>query len=379
VAQAAGNFYAKFTAPMRYSHDVSSKRHWVGYAWAAAAALACTLAGFAMRPRFDLVNVAMVYLLAVVIIALRFARGPAITASVLCVLAFDILFVPPQGALTVDDVQYVLTFAIMLAVALIISRLVESVRRQAAAQAALEIEAETERIRSTLLASISHDLRTPLAVMAGASSSLQESGERLSAPERKALAKSIFDQAREMSEHVAKILQMTRLEMSAIKPDRDWASLSEIVGAVLARLSERMVGHRVIVELPDDLPLLRVDATLIEQALGNLLENCAKHTPPGTIVRVRAQRRGEKIVIQVEDYSGGLPERDVERVFAKFHRGAVEGAGTGFGLGLAICRAIVRLHGGQAWAENVPAGGTAFYFTLPLEEAPSVPPEPASG
>jgi len=338
--------------------------------------VACTLAGFAMRPRFDLVNVAMVYLLAVVIIALRFSRGPAITASVLCVVAFDVLFVPPQGMLTVDDVQYLLTFAIMLAVALVISRLVESVRRQAAAQAALEIEAETERIRSTLLASISHDLRTPLAVMAGASSSLEQSGERLTAPERRALAKSIFDQAREMSEHVAKVLQMTRLEISAIKLERDWASLGEIVGAVLARLSERMAGHRVIVELPDDLPLLRVDATLIEQALGNLLENCAKHTPAGTIVRVRAQRLADEIVVTVEDYSGGLPERDVKRIFAKFHRGSVEGVDTGLGLGLAICRAIVRLHGGQAWAERVPAGGTAFRFTLPLEKAPTVPLEP---
>jgi len=355
---------------MRYSHDVSAKRLWLGYAWAAGAAVACTLVGFAMRPRFDLVNVAMVYLLAVVIIALRFSRGPAITASVLCVAAFDVLFVPPQGMLTVDDVQYLLTFAIMLAVALIISRLVESVRHQAAAQATLEIDAETERIRSTLLASISHDLRTPLAVMAGASSSLEESGERLTASERKALAKSIFDQAREMSEHVAKVLQMTRLEMSAIKLERDWASLSEIVGAVLARLRERMATHRVIVELPDDLPLLRVDATLIEQALGNLLENCAKHTPKGTIVRVRAQRRSAKIVITVEDYSGGLPERDIERVFAKFHRGSIEGAGTGFGLGLAICRAIVMAHRGSIEALHREGGGAIFRIRLPLNSRP---------
>lgn len=363
---------------MRYSHDVTLKAPWVGYVWAVAATVACTLAGLAMRPRFDLVNVAMVYLLAVVIIALRFSRGAAITVSVLGVAAFDFLFVPPQGALTVDDAQYLLTFAIMLAVALIISRLVESVRRQASAQAALEIEAETERIRSTLLASISHDLRTPLAVMAGASSSLEESGERLAAAERKALAKSIFDQSREMSEHVAKVLQMTRLEMSAIKLDRDWASLSEIVGAVLARLHERMAAHRVIVDLPEDLPLIKVDATLIEQALGNLLENSAKHTPAGTIVRLRAQHRAAEIVVSVEDYSDSLAEHDIERVFAKFHRGSVEGAGTGFGLGLAICRAIVRLHGGQAWAERVPGGGTAFRFTLPVEEAPAVPPEPPS-
>src|SRR6476646_12295313 len=109
---------------MRYSHGVSPKRQWIGYAWAAAAALACTLAGFAMRPRFDLVNIAMVYLLAVVIIALRFSRGPAIAASMFSVAAFDFMFVPPRGRLTIDDIQYLLTFAIMLSVALVISRLV---------------------------------------------------------------------------------------------------------------------------------------------------------------------------------------------------------------------------------------------------------------
>ena len=113
-----------------------------------------------MSPRFDLVNIAMVYLLAVVIVALRFPHGPAIVASLLGVAAFDFLFVPPRGTLTVDDIQYALTFAIMLAVAVIISRLVETVRRHADEQASLEIRAETERIRSTLLASISHDLRT---------------------------------------------------------------------------------------------------------------------------------------------------------------------------------------------------------------------------
>jgi len=109
------------------------KRHWVGYAWAIGASAACTFVGLVLYPRFDLVNVAMVYLLAVVIIALRFSRGPAIAASVLCVAAFDFVFVPPRGTFTVDDIQYLLTFAIMLAVGLIISRLVKSVRRQAAA------------------------------------------------------------------------------------------------------------------------------------------------------------------------------------------------------------------------------------------------------
>ena len=348
---------------------------WPGYAWAVGATAVCTLAGAAMRPRFDLVNIAMVYLLAVVVIALRFPRGPAIVASGLSVAAFDVLFVPPRGTLTVDDVQYLLTFAIMLAVAIVISRLVESVRSRAAAHAALEIEAETERIRSALLASISHDLRTPLAVMAGASSSLAESGERLSAEERRALAASVFEQAREMSEHVAKVLQMTRIETGAIRLERDWTALSEIVGSVLARLSGRLAQHRVIVELPGDLPLVRVDAGLVEQAIGNLLENCARHTPAGTVVRVRAQRRDDDVLVTVEDYSGGLGDADLERIFAKFSRGTVEGGGTDIGLGLAICRAIVRLHGGQAWAERVTGGGTAFKLTLPLDEAPVDPPD----
>jgi two-component system sensor histidine kinase KdpD len=350
---------------------------WSGYAFAIGAAALCSLIGWTMQPRFDLVNVAMVYLLAVVVIALRFPRGPAIAASVLAVAAFDLLFVPPTGRFTIDDAQYLLTFAIMLAVALVISRLVGSVRRRTAAQAALEIEAETERIRSALLASISHDLRTPLAVMAGASSSLAESGERMSAEERRALAASVFDQAREMSEHVAKILEMTRLETGAVRAERDWAALPEIVGAVLARLSERLATHRIVVELPPDLPLVRVDATLIEQALGNLLENCARHTPTDTIVRVRAQHRADDVVVSVEDYGGGRSDAELARAFAKFSRGTVEGGGTDIGLGLAICRAIVRLHGGQAWAEHAPGGGTAFRFSLPLEVSPAVPPEPA--
>jgi two-component system sensor histidine kinase KdpD len=312
--------------------------------------------------------------LAVVVVALRYTRGPAIVTALLSVLAFDYTFVPPRGAFTVDDAQYLFTFAIMLAVALVISRLVEDVRARARAQAALEIEAESERIRGALLASISHDLRTPLAVMTGASSSLAESGERLGSDERRALAASVFEQARDMSEHVSKVLQMTRLETGALVPERDWASLAEIAGAVLRRLAGKLEGHRMMVDLPDDLPLIRVDAALVEQALGNLLENAARHTPPGTVVRLRAQVRASELVVSVEDFGGGLPDADLERIFAKFERGVSEGGG-GMGLGLSICRSIVRLHGGRAWAERVAGGGIAFRFTLPLEAVPAVPTE----
>ncbi len=351
------------------------ERPWIGYACAVAATAACTAAGMAMYPAFDAVNIAMVYLLAVVVVALRFSRGAAITTSTLSIVAFNYFFVPPRFSFHVYDGQYLLTFAIMLAVALVISRLTRSVRRQAQAQAALELEAETERMRSALLASISHDVRTPLAVIAGASSSLIEKSESLTPETRTELARSIYEQSRDMSELVTKVLQMTRLESGAMRLDRDWNSLADIAGAVLRRLAERLSRHRVMVDIASDLPLLRVDATLIEQALGNLLENAARHTPAGTFIRLRAELGGAEVTVSVEDFGPGLAEADTERVFAKFQHSRPEGAGGGVGLGLAICRAIVRLHGGKAWAERIPGGGTAFRFTLPAEQPPDMPVE----
>ena len=339
---------------------------WLAYAWAAGATAVCTLAGLALSGWLGPVNIALLYLLGVVPIALRFPRGPVVAASVLNVAAYNFFFVPPRGTFHVDDPEYFVTFGMMLAVGLIVAGLTDRVRARAKAQAALEVEAETERIRSALLTSISHDLRTPLAVITGASSSLAERGERLSAEERQALAQSIFQQARDVSELVSKVLQMTRLESGAIRLERDWGSLNEIAEAVLRRLRERMSTHLMMVDLPNDLPLVRVDASLIEQVLGNLLENAARHTPPRTLVRLRAERSAGEVVVSVEDYGPGLDEAELARVFNKFHRGA--------GLGLAICRAIVQLHQGRIWAERMPVG-TAFRFALPLEAQPAMPAE----
>ena len=339
----------------------------MGYAWAAAATVVATLFALALDAWFHVVNVALVYLLAVVLIALRFRRGPVIAVSVLNVAAFKFFCIPPRGTFHVEDPQYVLTFAMMLGVGLIVSELTRRVRARARAQAALQIEAETERIRSALLASISHDLRTPLAVITGSASTLAERGERLPPEERAALAQSIYQQARDVSELVTKVLQMTRLESGEMRLERSWDSLHEIAGAVLRRLRERLATHLMMVDLPDDLPLVRVDASLIEQVLANLLENAARHTPPRTLIRLRAHVAGGEMVVSVEDFGPGLAEADLERIFKKFHRGA--------GLGLPICRAIVELHKGRIWAERLPGVGTAFRFTIPLEAPPPLPVE----
>ncbi len=343
-----------------------------GYIRAIAAISAATLAGFAMEARFDPVNIAMVYLLAVVVIALRDARGPAMTAALLGVLSFDLLFVPPRGTLDVDDAQYLFTFGVMLAVAWIISGLVASVRARALAQSGLEAEARAERMRSALLSSISHDLRTPLAVMQGASSTLRERGADLSQAERDALATDIFEQAGELGARISKILQMTRLEAGAPRLDADWTSIEELASSALEGLARALAKHRVLVALPDDLPLIRVDAVLIEQVLANLLENAARHTPEGTPVQFSASASASEVVVSVEDFPGAPPAADVSMLFEKF--GGERGANRGVGLGLAICRAIVVLHGGRIWAEPTERG-LAVRFALPRTHAPA-PPEP---
>ena len=347
---------------------------WQGYAWALATVASCTVAGLAMRSRFDLVNIAMVYLLAVVIIALRHSGAAAIFTALLSVATLDVLFVPPHGAFNVEDAQYLLTFAIMVTVALVISGLTHRNRAEAEAHARLAIEAETERVRSALLASISHDLRTPLAVMVGASSTLAERGERMDAQQRQALAHDVFTRCREMSERVSKLLEMTRLDTGAIEPHRDWTSIAEIAASALRMLEPVLAGHVVRVDVAPDLPLVRVDAALAEQAIANLLENAAKHTPAGTAIRLRAEAGVREVLVCVEDSGPGIDDGDMERVFAKFQHGRVAGS-SGMGLGLAICRAIVALHGGRAWAERLRGGGMAFRFSLPMEQAPAVPAE----
>jgi len=347
---------------------------WLGYLAAIGASLICTGLGLAMSPRFDIVNIAMVYLLAVVLIALTSPRGAAIFCSVLCVLFFDLVFVPPRGTLTVDDVQYLLTFAILVGVALIISKLNQNLRAEAAVSAQLAVDTETERLRNTLLASISHDLRTPLAVMMGASSTLATRDAQLSSNDRVQLAQSIVDQAQELTGRISKLLQMTRLEIGAIPLAKDWVAIDEILAGVLAKLSVPLEGYRVVIDLPSDLPLLHADASLLEQVLMNLLENATRHTPLGTLISVVASSSADVVQMCVSDRGPGIANADLNLIFEKFHRNANPSRIAGVGLGLTICRAIIDLHGGRIWAQSSQQKGTAIHFTLPRPNQPPTHP-----
>lgn len=230
------------------------------------------------------------------------------------------------------------------------------------------VAAETESLRNTLLASISHDLRTPLSVIAGASSTLADRGRDLNEASRTSLARSIETKAREMSDLVSNVLDLMRFEAGQIVLRREWETLDDLVGAALHRAAERLQAHSVDVAVSAELPPVNVDASLIVQTLVNLLDNAAKYTPPGTRVHISARAEEDFVQVTVDDEGPGLPNADRERLFDKFQRGRDEGTIVGAGLGLAICRAIVRAHGGEIEASDRPGGGARLQFTLPTRE-----------
>ena len=244
-----------------------------------------------------------------------------------------------------------------------------------ARQAALR--AKTEELRSGLLSAVSHDLRTPLAAITGAATTLRADAE-LDPATRRDLTEAICEEAERLERLVSNLLDMTRLDSGAVEPKREWVPLVEVVGGALTRLERRLAGRRVATSLPDDLPLVSLDPVLVEQLFVNLLENAAKYTPPGSELEVRARREGGTLVVDVADRGPGIPPGDEERIFERFHRGAHAGV-RGVGLGLPISRAIAQAHGGRLVAANRPGGGAVFRLTLPLPTEPPRPAEPAGG
>lgn len=233
------------------------------------------------------------------------------------------------------------------------------------------LQVETERLRNTLLSSVSHDLRTPLASITGAASSLAEGGESLTPALRRDLAQTIYEEATRLNRLVSNLLDMTRLESGTVQLRREWQSLEEVIGGALTRLDPLLEGRTVDVDLPPNLPLVQFDMGLIEQALINLVENAVKYSPLHSPVTLRAMQTGNAIQVEVADRGPGISPGDEDRIFDKFYRGPEQRTTQGAGLGLAICRAIVEAHGGRIWVTPRPGGGSLFCFTLPVEgEAP---------
>ena len=231
--------------------------------------------------------------------------------------------------------------------------------------------AQDERLRNSLLNSISHDLRSPLAVMSSSASSLLEGEGQLPAGPQRQMAQTINDEAQRMTHIVNNILDMTRLESGAVQIDRQWYPLEEIVGAVLNRLKGQLGQRTVSLDIPLDLPMLHVDGVLFEKVLTNLLENAAKYTAADARILVSASVQGGEIQVKVMDDGPGIPKGLEHLIFEKFYRAQAEGAVSGTGLGLAICKAIIEAHGGSIWTESRAEGGAAFSMILPMTPAPT--------
>lgn len=497
-----------------------ARERFVGFSWAIIACVLATALSLTLRDLLAPANLVLLYLMAVVLVAVRFGRKPGVLASFFAVLAFDVFLVPPYHSLTVADSQYLLTFAIMLMVSLIISHLTANLRHQAliahyrerrasalfdlskdlsaaltyaqindigthhlesmfqakvvllfpdqqgklgtasletevpslpdgatldtaqlaydqqiaaglgsdtpiservaylplrapmrtrgvlvvapekpdqlllaeqarllqtcAAQIALAIERvhyvnvaqaamvamESERLRNSLLSAISHDIRTPLTAIVGLSSALA-SGWPLQDKTRQELAEAIQEDAIRMSNLVTNLLDMAKLHAGAVKLNRQWQMLEEVVGSALTMLSRTLAGLRIDVTLPSNLPLLDFDAVLMERVFCNLLDNAAKYTPSGSTVQIAAEVVDNEVQVSVEDNGPGVPVGMEEAIFAKFARGEPESSRAGVGLGLSICRTIVETHGGHIWAENRVEGGARFVFTLPVGSPPA--------
>ncbi len=320
--------------------------------------------------RDALTDTVMLYLLGVVIISLRFDFISSVTSAAFSVLAFDLFFIRPYLTLTVADFRHVITFGVMLAVAVVIGGLAQRVRNEEATR----LQFETERLRSTLLSSISHDLRTPLAVMKGSASTLAED-EELDPSARRELTLTLLEECERLEHLVTNVLDMTRLEAGKVKLRADLQSVEELVGGALNRLETILRDHPVSVTGATNL-FVACDAALVEQLLVNLLENAAKHTPSGTEIEVAAATRDGWLDMVVRDHGEGMSSVELESIFEKFDRGAKRRGG-GVGLGLAICRAIAEAHGGSIRADNHPQGGLALQLTLPWKPHAALPVLPA--
>jgi len=246
-----------------------------------------------------------------------------------------------------------------IALAIEVDRLQEQTKKS-------ELQTETDRVRSTLLHSVSHDIRSPLIAVTGAASTLIEMSHELNASMIKKLGNEIYTETEEVSRLVSNLLQMTYLEAEDVQLKKQFYSLSDEINTVLKTLSKPLGKKPVHLHIPDNLPKVPFDRVLISEVLINLIDNAIKFTSPLAGIEISVVPEKDKVIISVEDRGPGIVQDEMNKLFEKFYRGRMLTSERGLGLGLAICRRVVHAHGGEIWAENCKKGGAAFRFTLPL-------------
>lgn len=226
-------------------------------------------------------------------------------------------------------------------------------------------------MRTALLSSVSHDLRTPLASIKAATSSLQQEDIQWDDEASRSFLRSIERQADRLNRLVGNLLDMSRIEDGALRPEKEWYHLAEVIYDVVERMHSLLQGRILRIDIPENLPPIELDYLMIDQVLTNLLENALRYTAPASPIDIRVQSTQKEVMISVADRGPGIPVSEYERVFDKFYRvlGTRRYEGyptTGSGLGLAVCKGIVEAHGGSIWTEAREGGGAVFFVTLPI-------------
>ncbi|MDD5686487.1 MAG: DUF4118 domain-containing protein [Elusimicrobia bacterium] len=317
-------------------------------------------------------NLVMLYILVVVITALKWGRGPSFFSAILCVLVFDFFFVSPRFSMTVADTQYLIVFITLFVVGMVISNLVLKSKEQAEVAKKLFEEAqqanalrEAEKLHTAFLNSVSHDLKTPLSSILGSLSSILNSID-MDTKSKQSLIETAYEESSRMNQLVGDLLDMARVEAGALKISVSPVEIRDLIGTVLKQMEAVLKDFKVTVEIPDNLPEISVDFPLIIKVLRNILDNAIKYSQSIKEIKIDVRLKEGFIEIKIYDYGIGIPTSDLKHVFDKFYRVKRPKNYEGTGLGLSVCKGIVEAHKGKIWADNFQGGGTVITITLSL-------------
>lgn len=331
-----------------------------------------TAAMVALRSFIGLATVGLIYLLTVFIAAIRWGRGPSLTAALVAFLAQNFFFTVPYHTFVVASSEDVISLIAFLFVAAMTSRLVGRLKDQMAQRLRLQQEAaqaevlrRTDELKSQLLSAVSHDLRTPLTTIRMAATALQHDGAEWSDDARGEMLEMIDAEAARLSRLVGNLLDLSRIEAGVLRPAKELCNLQEVATKATDTLRDRLRDHQVRMAFPPDLSLVPLDFTQIEDVFVNLLDNSVRHAPEGSTITVTARAQGDQVVVQIDNQGPAVPVEAAGQIFDRFY--AAQGQRRGTGLGLAICKGLVEAHGGRIWVERPGEPGARFAFSLPLD------------
>lgn len=291
---------------------------------------------------------------------------PVLVAALLSALVWDFFFIPPRFTFTVASPEDLLMLLMYFLIAMVNAVLTFKIRQAEKKARIKEQKENTVKLYNTLLNSLSHELRTPIATIIGAADNLLTEEKKLSAESKQELINEISLASLRLNRQVENLLNMSRLESGFIQPNKDWCDINELVYGVVNQLKDTLKSHSVSVLINDDLPLFKLDFGLMEQVLYNLIYNAATYTPKYCLITIRAICVNDELVLFVEDNGDGFPPEETEKAFDKFYRLKNTRAG-GTGLGLSIVKGFVEAHDGAISLENMPEGGARFIIEIPAE------------